>query len=673
MARAFDSKGLPALALAFAAWFSPGFARADEVHGTRSNLVEETAHTIDLTMHYDHAQLVVRRTVHNGGDRHDQAVFFIDVPEGGVAAGLRTLGLHKGRPHWFDGELLEAGLAANRYRELTGIGGYRPKDPALLSWFRQSQLGLQVFPVDPGGPKTIEYTLHVPTSYDQGRHRVILPELGTAARPAEVVLHAAHRLDQLFVDDAPIGNGKAVTLDHPIEVALARRDAPRLDGRLASIPFGDDRVLVHYQMSAAAKLSEVPVDARVVVLIDTSRSLSEDDVKGSIAAARAYLHHFSDPALRARAEVVTFARRPSRRFGAMVAANRVIADLETLHPKRTNGSNVDDALEQAVEILGDTARGTERRMVLFTDTLTRSTLKPARLRALARRSGAIVHVVTTHGASAPSLDRDDAHAWADVARSTGGVLWRGRATGHADEREAMRETFEELARPLRIDSLEVHVAGIPPHTGPRRQTLDEGERFADLLISAQRVRYLKLEGELWSRPIREVVTPSPEHGKLWAGLVFGSDLLYELSEPEMMRLAMHGGVVSPVTSYLAIEPGVRPSTEGLDWDGSIGLGGVGLVGRGGGGGTGGGISSRFDPNRWLQTQLRGALERCSTPMARATANLETTRAEIADVGAVTVEGADPTTHDCVLDELWAIELHPEFRAPFARWTVRSRA
>ena len=31
-----------------------------------------------------------------------------------------------------------------------------------------------------------------------------------------------------------------------------------------------------------------------------------------------------------------------------------------------------------------------------------------------------------------------------------------------------------------------------------------------------------------------------------------------------MILARHGGAVSPVTSYLAIEPGVRPSTEGIE-------------------------------------------------------------------------------------------------------------
>ena len=65
---------------------------------------------------------------------------------------------------------------------------------------------------------------------------------------------------------------------------------------------------------------------------------------------------------------------------------------------------------------------------------------------------------------------------------------------------------------------------------------------------------------------------APQREKLWSALVFGSNVLDELSEPEMMTLAMKGGAVSPVTSYLAIEPGVRPSTEGLDWGTGQGFG-----------------------------------------------------------------------------------------------------
>ena len=54
--------------------------------------------------------------------------------------------------------------------------------------------------------------------------------------------------------------------------------------------------------------------------------------------------------------------------------------------------------------------------------------------------------------------------------------------------------------------------------------------------------------------------------KRWAALVFGSHLLSTLSEDEMMVLARHGGAVSPVTSYLAIEPDKPGGYGGKAWN-----------------------------------------------------------------------------------------------------------
>ena len=144
----------------------PSLAGAEEVMGTRSEELVERSHEIRLTLEHGVASLRVRRTVHNGGPRHDQAMFWIDVPPAAVATGLRTKGTLGGRPHWFEGDLLEAEAAAERYRELTGIGGYYPKDPALLSWRDQSYLALQVFPVAPDSDKTIEYTLEMPARWE---------------------------------------------------------------------------------------------------------------------------------------------------------------------------------------------------------------------------------------------------------------------------------------------------------------------------------------------------------------------------------------------------------------------------------------------------------------------------------------------------------------------------
>jgi len=73
----------------------------------------------------------------------------------------------------------------------------------------------------------------------------------------------------------------------------------------------------------------------------------------------------------------------------------------------------------------------------------------------------------------------------------------------------------------------------------------------------------------------------------------------------MMPLALYGGAVSPVTSYLAIEPGVHPSTEGLDEMEGVGFGGLGLIGHGAGGG-GKSETSAFDHADWLRRALARA-------------------------------------------------------------------
>src|SRR6187397_1969489 len=97
--------------------------------------------------------------------------------------------------------------------------------------------------------------------------------------------------------------------------------------------------------------------------------------------------------------------------------------------------------------------------------------------------------------------------------------------------------------------------------------------------------------------------------------------------PEMMTLAMYGGAVSPVTSYLAIEPGVRPSTEGLtEGEGGGGRGfGIGL-GRAGMTHVTGNVSP-INRQAFLEQALRAEWGRCGGKADSASVDLETTQAE----------------------------------------------
>lgn len=641
-------------------------AHADAFEATRSPALVEREHEIAMTLHYGHAELVVRRTVFNGGERHDQATWWIDVPQGGVAVRLRTLATLRGRPHWYEGELLEAELAAARYQELTGFGGYYPKDPALLSWRHSSQLALQVFPCPPQEAKSVEYTMVLPATYSEGHYTVELPELGTEGLRATVRVFGASRADQVFIDDLPVGRGAQVDMGTTHRFALARAAAPVLDGSVGVVSISDDRSLFHYEVEAARTLASVPAHADVVVLLDRSRSLSEEEHQAEVALARAYLGHFDRPGHDARAAIVAFDRVPEDVLGGLVPVREANAWLEraTLQPR--NGSHVDLALERASEILSASSSKRPRRIVVLGDRLTRAAFSEPRLAAIARRSGALVHVVTASSGE-NTLEREDDGTWSKLARETGGLAWSATVSVGDGDPSARRRVFEELARPVRVHQLDVVVPGVATSDLDAPSVLDEGESVVATLLTERPVPHVVMTGELWATPIRKVFTVSADESRRRAALVFGGELLESLSEPEMMVLALEGRAVSPVTSYLAIEPGVRPSTEGLlEGEGmgsSFGVGGIGLSGRGGGGG---GAGTGFDAQDVLEDAVRTAAEQCGA--ARVDARLETTLAEIVDVTAASVPG-DTVASDCVREAIWGLELPSEFSADHASWHV----
>jgi hypothetical protein len=238
----------------------------------------------------------------------------------------------------------------------------------------------------------------------------------------------------------------------------------------------------------------------------------------------------------------------------------------------------------------------------------------------------------------------------------------------------MVSVYEEWARPLSIDRAELHAQGlsdelaIPPK-------LREGDTIEHLRVGKP-VHWVELTGELWSRPFRHVLRPDPDESRRWAALVFGQPEHVSLSEPEMMALAMHGGAVSPVTSYLAIEPGVRPSTEGLDTIelSGIGSGGVGIgesIALGSVGFTGCGGASRFDPEAALQRLLDPAWSHCGGAPGTARVVVETTGTEIVDVPEVTLDDQDAVLRSCLLEATWALALQGEFeRYSFRRFELR---
>jgi hypothetical protein len=637
---------------------APAAAHADTFHATRSEALVERAHRVRVTVGRRHAALEVERDVWNGGERADQATFFLHPPPGGVAVRLRTRAIVDGAPRWFEGDLLEAEEAARRYHELTGLGGYYPKDPALLSWRSQDLLALQVFPCPPAQVKTVGYTLVAPSRYEDGRYVIALDAMGTEGLPAIATLRAEEGAGELFVDGERWAGGSLVLdREHQVSVGAPFREA--LAGALASVPFGPSRALGEWQVEARPRLSSVPEGARVVVVVDLSRSLRDGAREAAASAARAYLAHFEGKG--ARAAVVGFGRRARALTRGFVGLADAAAALDTSRFAPENGSELGLALSLADSLLTRVSPG-PRRIVVVTDLLTRVGLEPEALRGVVR-SGAVVHVATVEPGD-DALERDDADPWAEVPRATGGVLFRASASTDAANEAARRGLFEEWARPRWIDRLRVTAPGLPEEEAVLDGSLAEGAGIERLFVADRGVPFVLVEGELWSAPVRRTFAPDDAHGSLWSALVLGSPLLGGLDEREMMTLARRGRAVSPVTSYLAIEPGVRPSTEGLDEAEARGVGfgtGIGSARFKGASMRGGGAST-FDPSRWLCDALAGARARCGVAEDAPALELDvaTTLDEVAGVSAAAGSGDDAKARDCVREEVWRLDLPPAF-------------
>lgn len=638
-------------------------AAADEVSGMRSELLVERAHDITLTMHRDHAELVVRRTVHNGAEKSDQATFMIDVPDGAVATGLRTLGSLGGKPHWFSGELMEAETAAEKYRELTGIGGFYPKDPALLSWRSQKLLALQVFPCLGEQSKTIEYTLVVPTHYAHGAFHVEMPALGTESLLASYKVRAADTRDELLVGKAPPPPVVRPERDAPLDIALVPRSLPPLGGELVETEFAPGRVLTRYAVRTAPRLSEVPRGARIVLALDASLSTDSGFIDRAKLALDAYLSHFED----AEVELLLFHRKIARAFGGFVPVADARKRLEALEVRRGNGSEIDRALYEADGMLVGYGARRQRRIVLVTDGLGRSGLNAERLRAATGSSGASVHVGILE-AGFPGLDRDDDHPWARGLKPNHGLVWRARSP--AKRSDDVRNAYEEWARPTRLHGFRLAAPNLDlaERLERRPPELGEGQGIEALFVEKSALERLVAEGELWTEPVSATIGRERAGGKTWSALVFGSNTLWDLSEPEMMTLATKGRAVSPVTSYLAIEPGVRPSTEGIDWIGTgMGAGGLGVIRRGST--VVSGMAPSLDREAFLRDAIAKDWRRCGGRPFGVSVSFETTVAEIVHVESVELAEDDALLERCLREALWDLVLPVSFTEEWETYTI----
>jgi subtilisin-like proprotein convertase family protein len=462
------------------------------------------------------------------------------------------------------------------------------------------------------------------------------------------------------IPDSPDGAGE--------RMAMVSLDAPRIQGgvgRLGRVVAGPDHQLTSLAVDIAPKLSELPKEAAVVFVLDASISIGADAIEAQLRTIQAYMGHVPD----ARAEIVVVRRVAAPLFGAFVPSGELEARLSSAREagllEAGNGSALDEGAALAAKLL-KAERGV-KRIVLFSDLLARPSLTTAMgvetLAGLGK--DVVVHLIAPEAnEDVPSLERDDTEAWSALATRHGGIFARLRGLGGEEAPKGLGAVVLGLVRPLQIDG--VVVEGLALSEGAREElpnSLREGEglRYFGWVKSApQRV---VVRGKLWSAPFKVSINATDAESRLAAAFIFARDEFQDLSREEQLKVAFYGRVVSPVTSYLAIEPGVRPSFAGLDRMSGMGMGGRGF-GAGGMSGGGHSVSS--------QDLLDGAWRRCDGERLKThpiTITVHTTRREIVDVESA--QRAEPLVQ-CLIEEIWALALPWSYQARardvlVARW------
>ncbi len=459
----------------------------------------------------------------------------------------------------------------------------------------------------------------------------------------------------VFVPDAPEGDddGSFALLE------IAPPSIDTLDARLGRLVVSAEKGFLRLDLDAAPVLRPLPKNLSVVFVLDASHSAGPTSIDAQIAVARAYLSHVPD----AHFEIVAARRRAERLAGSFAEAAKA-GDLVAAWRKAGklapgNGSALDAGLGAAAAALK--GRKGPAMIVALTDELLRSSFTNALAStALAGLpAGTVVHVVRPFlgdEGGEVSEARDDAHALAPIASAHGGIFLR--MEGLPGKPSALRERVLGLVRPVRIDHFAVEGAkaagleGLP-------DMFYEGTSYRAMVERSKPPASLKLVGKIWAAPFARVVKEGADFTRATAAWVFSEDHYDDLTREEMLKLAFFGRAVTPVTSYLAIEPGTRPSLVGID----RARGGSGS-GSGAGYGTGRGFFGEKSKPPDLRALLAAGVKACAAKLAppagwKVSIGVETTYDEVVDVE-VRSGGPAPLAA-CIVEAAWAVRLTAAFR------------
>lgn len=326
------------------------------------------------------ATTTIDQTIRNTGQRDAEGIWFLPLPAGAVADGFTmTVGGKE-----IAGEVLDAGQARSVYESIVR----RKRDPGLLEYAGEGMLRARIYPIPANGEVGVTVRLRQVLQPTGGMYEWSFPlrvaKLGDAeSGPVglEVRIESQTALGSVVTPH----QGAAITRngEHKASVSLEGSKGELEDLRvlygLSKQEFGLH--LLPYRMqgepgyftmllSPPRTLAEDKVPARLVQLVvDTSGSMKGDKIR----QAKASLHTFLKSLRREdRFQIVTFASAvqtffPSPRLATPENIQAAIARVNSL--EAMGGTNIGDALREALEAAtpGDGTVATVTQIVFITD------------------------------------------------------------------------------------------------------------------------------------------------------------------------------------------------------------------------------------------------------------------------------------------------------------------
>jgi len=655
-----------------------GDVSADELKGVHLRAVTEVSHSVSVSLRQRQVVYKVRRSFRNTAKRADELRLELTLPTGGVASALRV----RMAGRWYQGALLGHKKAQSVYDALTSKGPERRRGPALMSWQNAGKLVLNVFPISAGGELTIEYQLRAPACYSDGQflanyHAVaskgsglVVPSL-RAGRPGAVLNRARllKRLGRTSLDNV-CGGKLASSGDHYIAFNAPRRQP--LTAKLANYRVGPKSYIVGYDLDVARVLLPRPKRARVVFVVDASRSVGLANVRSQLSLIRGYISQLKD----ATFEVVLYRRFADRLFGNFLNASAAVTALQQVADARIkpgNGSNLERGMGLATKLLSGFSG--PQRVIAFTDSRFRRAFWPGQVARATANGKALVHYVDLKlGYGRLRWQRDDRHQLATVASNTGGIV--ATMSGRTRSLAASGKVMGGLVAPDKV--YDFRVVGLARHTGlSKPQAYGEGRGFRGIYVSKNRVSSLKVFGKVWGRSIALDIKPDRRMSRALPSLVFGTIGYSALSKKQVGAVARVGGVVSPATSLLTRHRRMRSTsyqgyTGGFSRSYSFSSRCGGVRPRLTGFGTRGPrrIVTKPAYGAILRTGLVDRIAGCDLLHSKAKntrlgVTIETTRIEIVDVA---VTGGDDKLRRCVREAAWELALDERFQEQHGRYS-----